>query len=229
MTIAWHTDNQLSHTVLSTIGCELRHIKEFNSAIHDREINIFYGLLRGASKSIMLLDDRGGNYYYIDNGYFDAKYIDDKKLKDTTGTYRVVKNAAHHVYDGEGIAIYSAIKWVLLLPPSPYSAMHHDTTPEDWVQQSIVQITKIYGNNTKFLIRDKNKDTPLHDDIMAVDAVWSFNSIAIMKAIELGKPVNDTNAMFNKDRFCVYDYQKVKGFYESKQFTLEQLKGFEFV
>lgn len=228
MTIAWRTDNQLSYTVLSAIGCPLKHIKEFNSVLHCTEANIFYGLLRGASRAMMLLDDRGGNYYYIDNGYFDAKYIDDKKLKDTSGTYRIVKNATHHEYDGEGINIYSAIKWVLLLPPSPYSAMHHSTTPEDWIQQSIEQITKIYGD-VRFIIRDKNSDKPLEEDIKATDAVWSFNSMATIKAIEMGKPVNDTNAMFNKDRFAVYDYQKVREFYESRQFTLEQFKDFEWL
>lgn len=219
MTIAWYTDNPLSQTVLSATGQPLRDIKEFSPCF-----SIFYGLLRGASHAIRLCE----NYYYIDNGYFDAKYIDDKKLKDTTGTYRVVKNGTHHVYDGEGIAIYSAVNWVLLIPPSAYSAMHHNTTPEDWIQESIKQITKVYGN-IRVLIRNKDAQTALEDDIKAVDAVWSFNSMAIMKAIELGKPVNDTHAMFRKDRFHVYDYQSIRDFYEPKQFTLEQLKDFNFI
>lgn len=206
--LAWHTDNSLSRTVLGSIsGAEVRHISEFHP--HNCP-HIFYGILRGCSRAMHLLKDKGIDYYYIDNGYFDALYVDKKMVKDMGGKFRVVKNGMHEVYPYEGKLAES--KNILVIPPSTYSANFYDTTPEDWIKNKLGRI------------RTKTCKGSLDEDLAWCDGVMSFNSMAVMKAVEMGKAVYDTHGVFRNNGFRSYDINDLRAYYEPKQFTLEELK-----
>ena len=73
--IGWYTDNPLSKTVMDAIpDIERRHISDFDKT--DPGPSIFYGILRGCSRAMHILSHLGIDYWYIDNGYFDAQYVD---------------------------------------------------------------------------------------------------------------------------------------------------------
>lgn len=218
--MAWATNNQVSHTVLKATGVPIRHIDDFKNS--PLMTSVFYGLLRGASGAMQVLDYCGEDFYYIDNGYFDAKYINDKHVKEMDGTYRVIKNDTHHVFTGVGLPP-AAIRRVLVLPPSPYSAMHWGTTPEDWLASFI------FPPEVEARVRHKDSRIPLSMDLNWCDAVYSFNSMAVMKAIEMGKPVCDSHGILRNGTFKTYNYQEIRAFYEPKQFTLEQLKDYKWI
>jgi hypothetical protein len=95
------------------------------------------------------------------------------------------------------------------------------TTPEDWINRAVKQYPY-----AKIKIRDKGTLTLLDDDIKSVDAVYAFNSMAVMRAIELEKPVRDDYGCFRNGDFHKYDCREVRNFYEPKQYTLEQLKDY---
>lgn len=224
--IGWCTDNDLSKKVLGAIPeLELRYIHEFDDwadtidEFGGRTVHILYGILRGCSRAAHIISAFCQDYCYIDNGYFDAHYIDSNKLKDMNGKFRVVRNGLHHAFDGGGVE-EKPIK-ILILPPSPYSANFYDTTPEDWVCARIIELK---ANNQTFFIRDKNSTTPLDVDLANSDGVLSFNSMAVMRAIELGKSIKDTHGMFKRDGFHRYDFDEIKAFYEPKQFTLDEIR-----
>lgn len=225
MIIGWHTDNALSKTVLGSIpNIELRHINSFDSG-KIPEQNIFYGILRGSGRLMHILRDNEQDYYYIDNGYFDALYVDQNKQKDMSGKFRVVKNGMHEVYPHEGRPCDTPSK-VLIIPPSPYSANFYDTTPEDWIYAHGNPLAK---KEINIKIRNKNSLTPLDEMLDWCDGVLSFNSMAVMRAIEMGKLVMDTHGVFRKPHFAHYNLQDLRNFYEPKQFTLEEFRSGEWL
>lgn len=222
--IGWYTDNELSKTVLNSIpNIELKHIKDFT---YSHDLHVFYGILRGSAKIMHLLDYTAADYYYIDNGYFDALYIDKSMHKSMEGKFRVVKNGMHEVYPHEPDYSINPVNSVLLIPPSPYSANFYDTTPEDWIE---VTSEKIKKSGCAIKIRNKQSLIPLDDDIKQSDAVVAFNSMVVMRSCELQIPSFDTHGVFrNFDKYfpdgVFYDIKKLKAFYEPKQFTLDEIK-----
>lgn len=226
--IGWYTDNPLSYRVMQAVaanGIEIKHIQEFNST--PLQHGIFYGLLRGSARAMHILKYSGVDFHYIDNGYFDARYVNKQNIKDMGGTFRVVKNGMHPCLSMVALGRKNPNS-IIVLPPSPYSANFHDTTPEDWTQ-SIILWAKEKHPKTNLRFRHKNSTTSLEDDLNACDAVISFNSMAIMRAIEFGKGVLDTNGCLagNCYEFGIYDYQVIKAKLESDQFTLEQIAAGE--
>lgn len=231
--IFWHTDNEISQIVASHLvdaGHTPKHIRDFNYI--PPQPSIFYGIMRGTGRAMHLMNYLGLDYYYLDNGYTDAQYINENKQKHMTGTYRVVKGAMIEKYAGKLTHTPSnRSKIALVLPPSIYTANHFDTTPEDWVQ-SITQVLARNGYST--VIRDKTSRKSLDEDLDGAGIVVNFNSMAGMRALERGIPVYDSHWIFSNahDLFKpefepqVYaDYADVKAFYEPKQFTLEQLRS----
>ena len=91
--IGWTTTNTLSQTVLKSLDIELRHISEFTP-----QPSVFYGFLRGAGSAMKILKHLGIDYWYIDNGYFDAQYVNENFVKIMDGKYRIVKNGTHDVF-----------------------------------------------------------------------------------------------------------------------------------
>jgi hypothetical protein len=217
--IGWVTDNSLSSTVMKAIpGVEKRHIREFGNHVDENGIellykqNLFYGLLRGCSRAMHIIaQTRSANYFYIDNGYFDAQYVDKSYFKSMEGTFRVVKNGMHEVFTGNVGTEYQP-KNLLIIPPSTYSANFYDTTPEDWLA-SMPFKGRIRTKDSKFLLKDELEEC---------DAVLSFNSMIVLKAIEMGKAIMDTHGMFRRPTFNHYDYDEIRAFYEPKQFTLQE-------
>ena len=91
--IGWYTHNQLSYAVLDCVpDIELRHISSFDSARLNDTKHAFYGILRGCSRAMHILAYMGMDYWYIDNGYFDAEYVNKDMRKDMSGKFRVVKS-----------------------------------------------------------------------------------------------------------------------------------------
>lgn len=222
MTIGWYTDNELSRRVLEAIPeIEIKHISKFHP--HNCE-HFFYGILRGCGRAMHNLIDKGIDYHYIDNGYFDALYIDKNNYKDMSGKFRVVKSAMHEVYPHAPSKFVQGNR-VLIIPPSPYSANFYDTTPEDWIAETARKL-KYSGYEIK--IRYKSEVTPLENDIRWCDGVFSFNSMSVMRAIEAGKFVIDTHGMLRNyhllEKHPGYDIKDLRAFYEPRQFTLEEFK-----
>lgn len=218
--IGWYTDNLLSYRVMQAVaasGVEIRHIREFDST--PVQHGIFYGILRGCGRAMHILQHADIDFHYIDNGYFDAHYVDENHVKDMGGTFRVVKNGMHEAYPVDDKMYHAPRPMnVLMLPPSPYSANFYDTTPEDW--------QSLHGRayTRKVRVRGKNSVVSLDDDLRNCDGVVSFNSMAVIRAVELGIPVHDSYGVFRGHAdFQYYDLERIKAFYEPKQFTLEQI------
>jgi len=213
--IFWYTDNSVCMNVkeaLEHAGIEARHISGFSPwAAND---HIFYGILRGAGNAIKQCQTASKNFYYIDNGYFDAEYVNDKNVKSVQGKYRICRNRLIDVYYGQfEQRLITKHDKVLFIPPSQYSAYFHNTTPEDWL------LSVCDGMRGK--VRKKGDTVPLEQDIEAHDVIYAFNSMSLVKAIELGKPVYSTHGIVSEPGF--YNYDAVKHFYSSKQFTLQEI------
>lgn len=223
MIVGYYTDNELSKRVMQSIpGIEARHITKFN---HYSAGAIFYGVLRGCGRAMQICPYINHPYYYIDNGYFDALYVDGNMRKNMEGKFRIVKNGMHEVYPGTPTLLPTyMMKNILLIPPSSYSANFYDTTPEDWQQSTITKIQDAGQYNIK--IRHKANVTPLADDLIWADAVVAFNSMIVLQA---NKPAYDTHGVFrNFDTYwpspIEYKQEDLRAFYEPKQFTLDEIR-----
>jgi hypothetical protein len=221
--IGWYTDNALSLQVLSAIpDIELMHIKDFAPM---QDVHVFYGIHRGASRAIHLLKYFGIDYYYIDNGYFDALYVNRSGFKGMGGKFRVVKNDMIEPCGFEGSYNFD-VKRTIIIPPTEYTAMHNLTTPEDWgrlVGQPLVD------HGVEIRVRKKDTEIPLEDELAWCDSVISFNSMVIMRAIEAGKVVCDTHGVLRNDYFSTYNIEDMKAYYEKRQFTIAQLREGEWI
>jgi hypothetical protein len=216
--IGWHTDNALSKQVLSAIpDIDLRHINDFAPT---QDEHVFYGIHRGASRAIHLLKYFGIDYYYIDNGYFDALYINKEGYKSMEGKYRVVKNDMIEPCGIEGKRS-SRGQRALIIPPTEYTAMHNLTTPEDW-GRSVGQ--PLVDAGIQIRVRKKDTDIPLEDELDWCNSVISCNSMVIMRAIEAGKTVCDTHGILRNGYWGTYDIADMRAYYENKQFTIAELR-----
>lgn len=226
--IFYITDNEVSHTVGGAFekgGAEVRHIKTFGG-LEIVSPSIFYGILRGSGSSMKICDHLGCDFYYVDNGYFDAIYRDQKTgWKEMNGSYRVVKNDLIDVYTGMPRTEGRRPLKILALPPTPYSANMQDTTPEDWFSnlRKLREITKDHID-----VRNKDEKKPLTEHLHGYDGVIAFNSMAVMEASRLGKACWDFHGIFrNADKFTseipYFDYESLTDFYSTKQFTLEEI------
>lgn len=217
--IAYYTDNPLSITALKPLGLEMKHIKDFTP-----QPSVFYGFLRGAGSAMKLLKHLGIDYWYVDNGYFDAQYVNENFVKRMDGKYRIVKNDTHDVFPGRPLEIKKDIQSVLILPPSQYSAHQHDTTAEDWVES----IREHIPMSVMTAIRYKGDSTPLDAQINRYDAVVAFNSMAVLRACVLGKPAYDTHGCFRNFHLflkpILYDLNELHDYYDKRQWTLNELK-----
>lgn len=226
MTVGYYTDNNVSQSVMKAFsrrGVTVKHIRDFDNS----KPGIFYGILRGSGIASRILKDRGIDFWYVDNGYFDAVYMNEGKLKDMHGTYRIVKNGyIDEVPDWFPIDKRPFKKMrFLMLPPTTYSAFMHDTTPEDWI---ITWGQKIHNLGHSRKTRDKTETVPLETELENCDAVFAFNSIAVVKAIEMGKAVYTTHGIIrNADMLeqCApyFNINDIKNFYEPNQHTLEEI------
>ena len=226
--IGYYTDNNVSQGVMrafSDIGIETRHIKDFDNT----KPAIFYGILRGSGMASRILKDRGIDFWYVDNGYFDAVYMDSAKYKDMHGKYRIVKNGYIESYIGP-FTIDSVPTFpmkFLIMPPSVYTAFMHDTTPEDW---RITWGQRLHDMGHTRKLRDKEEKAPLDAELAECDAVFAFNSMAVVRAIQLGKVVFTTHGVVKNSNFLGnsayprYNIEDIKRFYEPKQFTLDEIR-----
>lgn len=226
-TVGFYTDNSISQAVMNAFkraGVETMHISEFEE--QEVHTSIFYGLLRGTGRAIINCIHDEYDYYYLDNGYFDAVYMDRNKVKHMNGEYRLCKNCLIEPFTGAPVSEDARRPLnLLLLPPSPYAAFMYDTTPEDWLQEWTYKARRM---GDTFSVRDKLDARPFREAVQEYDAVLAFNSIAAMEAIEAGKSVYTThgivrNAHLFGDTLQKYDHGELKAFYAPKQFTLEQI------
>lgn len=214
--IGYYTDNPVSKEVMSAFSSaayEVRHIED----IDPYQPAIFYGILRGAGLWQHTFSELGMDWWYVDNGYYGAQYIDRLGHKSMAGTYRVVKNARIEQYEGNPQK-GDKPKSLLVIPPSEASAFMLGTTPEDWVHSQKFDI--------KYTVRTKSDTSPLDEQVMAHDAVYACNSMAVLRAVELGRPVYTTDGIFpftDMDNTYYYDHNALVAYYTDKQFTLSQI------
>jgi hypothetical protein len=233
--IFYITDNQVSHTVARAFeksGAEVDHVKNFwletSGHASPNPTPIFYGILRGSGSAMRTCQFLNQEFIYVDNGYFDAVYMDQYRYKDMSGKYRVVKNGLLEIFTGPPVRTEPRrpLK-VLALPPSPYSAFMHDTTPEDW----FVELKHIREKTKDHVdLRTKDHKMSLTEHIQDYDAVFAFNSMAVMEAIRQGKAVYTKHGVINNwdkidSEIQYFDYKKMENFYETRQFTLEEIGG----
>lgn len=227
MTIGYYTDNSVSQGVMKAFsrgGVPVRHIKDFDPF---NDVNpIFYGILRGTGAAMRHLQFLGENFHYLDNGYFDAIYRDQQRKKDMSGKYRIVKNdMIEPINLPPTDAKFGKMK-VLIIPPSAYTAFMYDTTPEDWTMEWV----KAANNNSHaWTVREKEDPTSLVSALEEHDTVLAFNSISVMKAIEMKLSVFTTHGVIRNSHLfgeCKphYNLDDMREFYETKQFTLEQIE-----
>ena len=230
--IFYQTDNTICFNFSRALAGNhtIKHIQQFDET--PIQPSIFYGLLRGCSRAMHIMKQLKVDYWYIDNGYIGAKYIDERNIKEMDGTYRVVKNDMIETYKGP-IKREKKRKGVraLLLPPSVFTANFYDMLPEEWVN---VMYKILSARGYQVFKRDKQSHVPLDDDLRECDLVVNCNSMAAMRAIELGIPVYDTHWIFRNVTELLAEelvpettatWEDVKAYYEPKQFTVEQLRG----
>ena len=225
--IFWYTDNSISQSFAEVFGEILEagtnHVRYFEGDIFDTQI--FYGIHRGCGNAMRVCQYLNIDYYYIDNGYFDARYVDVNMNKDLGGTYRVVKNDMIQPYEGLSKNEPLLPLTFCVLPPSPYAAYFYDTTPEDWISDQYDILSRL--GHTMFL-RGKDSEKPLDEDLEQCDAVLAFNSMAVMRAIELGKAVYTSHGIVRNSHLLTealpyYDIKDVRAFYADKQYTLDEI------
>lgn len=232
--IFYHTGNTVSQAVMRAFekaSIQTEHVANFwQNTVATPTVAptpIFYGILRGTGMAMRYCQEIKKDFYYLDNGYFDAIYMDEKKRKDMSGKYRVVKNGMIEKYSG-GFSIFNAPEdmKVLILPPSPYTAFMHDTTPEDWVHE---QAGKCQALGYHYAIRTKESTEALVDDLRQVSAVLAFNSMSVMTAIMHGISAFDTHGVLQNTQLfgkCLpaYELDSMREFYREKDFTLDEIK-----
>lgn len=226
MTIGYYTDNQVSKTVLKAFsrgGVQVAHINDFQ--FNKSRDSLFYGILRGTGPAMRHLRFAGRGYHYVDNGYFDAVYMDAKKVKEMGGKYRIVRDDMIEPIVIDPVKVTTGQMRIRIYPPSAYTAFMYDTTPEDWGQQWVRALTSL-GHDCDFT--DKTPGWSFDEAIKDFDALFTFNSTTVMRAIELGKAVFTTHGIIrNADKVAsgahYYDLSAMKTFYEPKQFTLEEI------
>ena len=218
--VFYYTDNQLSQIVANAFAAQGIEKKNINDVDYTRS-GIFYGIHRGAGFAQEVMAMNGVDYYYVDNGYYDAKYIDGSGKKDTTGTYRICKNSRIHSIDrsyGYSRIDDSMYSSALFIPPSPYTAFINNTTPNDWLNSASHQYRA-----KRQSVRDKGATSKLEHDILDHDLIVAFNSIAILKAVELHKEVATTHGIFSHIPMK-YSAIDVEEKLKSKQYTLAQIE-----
>ena len=240
--IFWRTDNPLTHAVadaLKSCGIPSGHIRDFPADHYPA--SIFYGIMRGTGNIMHEMRRHGKEFWYIDNGYFDAEYVDKFGRKSMEGYFRFVKNDMIDTYTAEipGHSIPQLGKFFLVMPPSSYTANFYDTCPADW---SEIWAGLLAGCGFNVQFRDKGAKTSLHEDLEKIKslngAVLAFNSMSVMSALGRGIPVYDTHGIFrNADEIFkggrnfkprqMYAFDDVEKFYLSKQFTLKQIANGE--
>jgi hypothetical protein len=223
--IAYITNNEVSHSVMksfSRIGIKVKHIRNFDPS----QQAIFYGILRGTGPAMRLMQYLKKDYWYVDNGYYDAVYMNAQKHKEMTGKYRIVKNATLETCPAEPVRKTNKKLRIMLMPPSPYTAFMHDTTPEDW---KIEWQMKCDRAGHMSMVRDKTEQQPLHKALKEYDAVLAFNSLGVIEAMKEGKAVYTTHGIIrNSDMLGnevpYYDFNEVVNFYKDKQYTLQEIQ-----
>lgn len=233
--IGWYTDNEISKTVMKAVndaGFPIKHIRDFPEEGYPS--SIFYGILRGAGNVMHEMRRLGRDFWYIDNGYFDAEYIDRSGRKSLNGTYRIVCGDMIETYIGKQVvAPVKKGKVFLIILPSPYTANFYDTTPEEWADEWARILAK---KGYAYKCRNKASTSTLHEDLDEIRrigaGVLAFNSMAIMSALERNIPVYDTHGLFKNSGEILrpdfqpgvlYDFREVEKFYRPKQFTIEQI------
>jgi hypothetical protein len=235
--IFWHTDNEISQTVGRAIenrGKFIAHISQFPAGRDANVPHVFYGILRGTMPAMRYLQYKRADFIYLDNGYFDAEYIDALGFKDMGGKYRICKNDMVEVYPGPRVeGPISEGKAFLLIPPSPYTANFYDTTPEDWLQKWQGILTR-QGFAVEVKGKERGQTFKFYFDWVErhKGAVLAFNSMAVMGAMERRIPTYDTHGVLrnaddtqteNFKPMVNVHFDALKAFYEARQFTLEEI------
>lgn len=224
--IGYYTDNPISKAVMAAFsrsGTTVSHINNFQ--FNKSTPAIFYGILRGTGAAMRYLQFQGKSFHYIDNGYFDAVYMDERKAKEMTGKYRVVNSDMIEPMDILPVRTATGPMRILMYPPSTYAAFMYDTTPEDWTK---CWRDKLLSSGHEIKFADKIPGWSFDSAIDDCDALFTFNSTTVIRAMELGKSVFTTHGIIrNADMSMTcaphYDVEAVKEFYAPKQFTLDEI------
>lgn len=221
--IGYYTDNSISKSVMEAVakaGFHTEHINRYNP----EENSIFYGILRGTGAAMKISQLLHTNYWYIDNGYFGAEYIDRNGFKEMSGKHRICKNDMSDMFIGEHYPCDRKPKKILVTPPSPYTANFYDTTPEDWMHKWSERLS-----DYEVIIQNKGTTGTLGNAMANVDTVLAFNSMAVLGALEQGLLVYDTHGCFRNSDWLTNDnnyqpaFNEVKLFYDMRNFTLDEI------
>lgn len=256
--IGYFTSNEISQAVMQAVAkggyamapvntkpyrvpIEIKHISEFKPDYAEEKYpcapcstSIFYGLLRGTGNAMKICQFLREDFYYIDNGYTGAEYIDAKGAKYMDGKLRICKNDMTEVYPGPRIeGPISEGKAFLLIPPSPYTANFYDTTPEDWTQEWGGRL-KRKGFTVEVKGKERGQTFAFYFDWVErhKGAVLAFNSMAVMGSMERGIPTYDTHGILrnagdiqteNFRPMVNVNFASLKAYYEARQFTLQEI------
>jgi hypothetical protein len=223
--IGYFTDNNVSQTVMksfSRIGIKVKHIRQFDPT----QQAIFYGILRGTGPAMRLMQYLKKDFWYVDNGYYEAVYMNENKQKEMTGKYRIVKNATIEPCDLQPVRTTNKKLRIMLMPPSPYTAFMHDTTPEDWSKEMTLKCDRA-GHIS--LQREKGEIIPIKQALREFDAVLAFNSLGVVEAMKEGKAVYTTHGIIRNIDLLgktvpYYDFDETVNFYKGRQHTLQEIE-----
>lgn len=196
----WHTEHPINQTVTSAVlegmvnvGQDHRMDKAPRKSVADSCIS--YGILRGTGKCFKACEQEGVDYWEIDKGYFNAGHYD--------GYYRISRNGLQCRYD-DSIAMdldssrLSALdvemrpwkqdrpKRILVCPPTDFIKHYEPNATSIWWSDIITAIHTYKGYD--FVIRHKESEVDLYDDIANSYVVVTFNSNVAIDALRAGVP-----------------------------------------
>lgn len=177
---------------------------------------------RHATKTCM---ETGREFYYIDNGYFG-----NPKSKHW---FRIIKNSTHDVRPviarpldrlerciklaGDlPLKPFTAGRKILIAPPSPKSFTLWDIDQEQWIAETIAELKKHTDRPIEVRIKRDRSDRLTTDTMeqalsQDVHCLVTYNSVAAVEALMLGKPVITlgTNAAGQLARHSLADVENL--------------------
>lgn len=201
----WKTSHEIADTVAEAVyeglkdHCECR---RFNTRtdidqLLESDVQVIYGILRGASEVFKLAQAMGKPYVCIDRGYWKPGHYE--------GYYRISLNGTQQTtgldkfepdyerWDALGLEISDVrnnrINWELIVPPTTYANDFFGLS--NWSKSVHVPMLRTMQWRTK------QCDRPLQNDLDNCCSVTTFNSSVGWEALRQGIPVfSDENHSF---------------------------------
>ena len=195
----WKTNHPIADTVAQAVAESLNadiwptssaDSPSFGTLLHNYDIHIGYGILRGADKVWHECERQGLPYFILDNGYSGAGHFDGNYRISLRGTQQCTGLANLALYGERSDPCMPLLPWrglapdkpVLVCPPTEAVENFFGMRPSldliySWIEKHPLE---------KYIVRHKGDTTPLH--FHDYNYVLTFNSSVGWQALADGVP-----------------------------------------